>query len=173
MLDLKNSSASSPENEATSSEHYLSESARDAILASARERGQEQNLMCAGALTPDETWTLAKAGEAIIVDIRTQEEFQFVGRVPNSPNVPWMCGLAMVKNPSFINEVEKMLSKSSLIVLICRSGQRSIGAAEAMTRAGYTAVYNMDEGFEGTLDENRQRGAKNGWRHRGLPWLQD
>lgn len=160
-------------NEATTPQSSVSDETKEMILARARERGASQKLMCAGAMTPDEAWALAEAGEAVIVDVRTLEEYKFVGRVPNSTHVPWMCGLSMIRNPSFINEIEKSFPREKTIILLCRSGQRSVGAAEAMTRAGYTAAYNLDEGFEGALDENRQRGTTNGWRQRGLPWIQD
>ncbi|MDR0933680.1 MAG: rhodanese-like domain-containing protein [Burkholderiaceae bacterium] len=148
-------------------------SLRETVLPRAQERGRAQKLTCAGVVTPPEAYALLEAGEAVILDVRTFEEHKLVGRVPNSIHVPWMCGLTMVRNPSFINEMEKILPKNQTVILMCRSGQRSVGAAEAMTRAGYTAAYNMDEGFEGLLDANRQRGATNGWRYYGLPWIQD
>ncbi|WAW10266.1 rhodanese-like domain-containing protein [Oxalobacter vibrioformis] len=173
MSETRTSSGSPLMNEAVSPKPSVSDETKETILARARERGAAQNLMCAGAITPEEAWALAEAGEAVIVDVRTLEEYKFVGRVANSTHVPWMCGLSMIRNPSFINEIEKTLPKDKTIILLCRSGQRSVGAAEAMTRAGYTAAYNLDEGFEGTLDENRQRGSTNGWRYRGLPWMQD
>lgn len=160
-------------NETAFSHPPVSDETKEAILHRARERGQIQNLMCAGVMTPEETWTLAESGDAAIVDVRTLEEYRLVGRIPNALHIPWMCGLSMVRNPGFINEIEKILPKDRIIILLCRSGQRSIGAAEAMTRAGYTAAYNLDEGFEGTLDENRRRNTVSGWRKRGLPWIQD
>lgn len=149
------------------------ESIKEAIVKKAGMRGKEQNILCAGAMLPKEAWTLTTAGEAVIVDVRTLEECKFVGRVPHALHVPWMCGISMVRNPGFINEIEKMLPKDKLIILLCRSGQRSVGAAEALTRAGFTAVFNLDQGFEGSMDENRQRGRINGWRHSDLPWIQD
>ena len=57
------------------------------------------------------------------------------------------------------------------VVFLCRSGNRSVGAAEAATAAGIAPSYNVSDGFEGDLDENNHRGVT-GWRAAGLPWIQ-
>jgi len=59
------------------------------------------------------------------------------------------------------------------VLLLCRSGKRSALAAEAATKAGFTSVFNVLEGFEGELNEAQHRGTADGWRFRGLPWVQD
>jgi rhodanese-related sulfurtransferase len=58
------------------------------------------------------------------------------------------------------------------VLFICRSGQRSRGAAIAMTSAGYQRCYNVAEGFEGSHDGARHRGTVGGWKARQLPWVQ-
>jgi rhodanese-related sulfurtransferase len=58
------------------------------------------------------------------------------------------------------------------VVLICRSGNRSVDAGLALESAGFTKVYNVLEGFEGDLDDHHQRGNIGGWRKHGLPWEQ-
>jgi rhodanese-related sulfurtransferase len=58
------------------------------------------------------------------------------------------------------------------IVLICRSGNRSMDAGAALEEAGFTKVYNVLHGFEGDLDENHHRNSSNGWRFDELPWEQ-
>jgi rhodanese-related sulfurtransferase len=58
-------------------------------------------------------------------------------------------------------------------LLLCRSGKRSVLAAEAAAKAGFTNVFNVLEGFEGDLDAHQQRGKADGWRFHGLPWVQD
>jgi rhodanese-related sulfurtransferase len=58
------------------------------------------------------------------------------------------------------------------IVLICRSGNRSQEAGEALERAGFTKVYNVANGFEGEMNEHHQRNSIAGWRFDGLPWEQ-
>ena len=57
------------------------------------------------------------------------------------------------------------------VIFLCRSGNRSIPAAEAATAAGIAPSYNMLEGFEGQLDADGHRGVT-GWRAEGLPWKQ-
>jgi rhodanese-related sulfurtransferase len=82
----------------------------------------------------------------------------------------------MQTNPRFLRELEAKVSKDTPVLLLCRSGARSAAAAAAAaaaTRAGFKHAYSVVEGFEGDLDESRQRGNRNGWRFRALPWVQD
>jgi rhodanese-related sulfurtransferase len=58
------------------------------------------------------------------------------------------------------------------VVLICRSGQRSIAAGVELEKAGFAEVYNVLGGFEGPLDDEHHRGTIGGWRKEGLPWEQ-
>lgn len=145
----------------------------DAILAAATAYAAEANLPYAGIVTPQEAWTLATAGAAIIVDVRTAEEYKYVGHVPGSPLVQWQTGAALAKNPRFAKELGAKVDKGAVILLLCRSGKRSAAAAEAATRAGFTRVFNIRQGFEGDITEDGQRGSSGGWRFHGLPWVQD
>lgn len=142
------------------------------ILSQARLRGQQSGAIYAGGVYPPEAWALFQAGAAQLVDVRSAEELKFVGHVPGGQHVAWMTGAALVKNPRFVRELEKIASKDSVILLLCRSGKRSAAAAEAATLAGFTAVYNVLEGFEGDRDAHGHRGALNGWQAAGLPWQQ-
>jgi rhodanese-related sulfurtransferase len=87
--------------------------------------------------------------------------------------VPWATGTAFTRNPRFIRELEGKVRKEEVLLFFCRSGARSILAAEAATRAQFLHAFNVLEGFEGELDEQRRRGSRDGWRLRGLPWIQD
>lgn len=118
-------------------------------------------------------WALFSRGEAVIVDVRTAEERKFVGHVPETKHVAWMTGLSLSRNPRFVKELEAKAGKDEVILLLCRSGKRSAAASEAATKAGFKQVFNILEGFEGDLDEQQRRGAFNGWRNAGLPWIQD
>jgi rhodanese-related sulfurtransferase len=143
------------------------------ILDQARERARRDALPFAGSVTPQEAWTLFSHGEATLVDVRTAEERKFVGHVPDTLHVPWMTGLSLSRNPRFVKELENKTGKNEIILLLCRSGKRSAAAAEAASKAGFSHVFNILEGFEGDLDESQRRGAFNGWRHAGLSWIQD
>lgn len=143
------------------------------VLANARHRAERDQLPYAGSVTPQDAWALFQAGEAVLVDVRTAEERKFVGQVPDTKHVAWMTGLSLSRNPRFTKELENKAGKDDVILLLCRSGKRSAAAAEAATKAGFKNVFNILEGFEGDLDELQRRGAFNGWRHAGLPWVQD
>lgn len=143
------------------------------LLASARARGREQGSLYAGSLYPPEAWALIEAGVVRLVDVRTVEELKFVGHVPDSLHVAWQTGPAMIKNPRFVRELEIKAGRDLPLVLLCRSGKRSAAAATAAAAAGFEQVFNVLEGFEGDLDALNQRGDSGGWRHWGLPWVQD
>lgn len=127
----------------------------------------------AGGVPPKLAWALVEAGEAVLVDVRTTEERKFVGHVPGSLHVAWASGTAMTRNPRFVRELEAKTTKEATVLLLCRSGKRSDLAAEAAAKAGFTNVFNVLEGFEGEIDEQRHRGSLGGWRAHDLPWVQD
>ena len=124
-------------------------------------------------IKPIDAWALVQRGVATLVDVRTVEERKFVGHVPQSLHVPWASGTAMTRNPRFLRELEYKVQKSQPVLLLCRSGKRSQLAVEAARKGGFTQIYNVLEGFEGEHNELQQRGHQDGWRHHGLPWLQD
>jgi len=143
----------------------------DPALQRARDEAAA-NLGYAGQIGPEDAWRLVANGHAVLVDVRTAEERAFVGYVPNSLHVAWMTGTALVLNPHFVSELENKVEKSAVILFLCRSGKRSAAAAETASKAGFANVFNVLEGFEGDLDEQQRRGSFNGWRYRGLPWVQ-
>ena len=126
-----------------------------------------------GSVTPQQAWSLVKQGKAVLVDVRTLEERKFVGIPPRSLHVAWATGAAMVLNPNFVRELEAKVGKNDLVLLICRSGKRSALAAQAAAESGFARVFNVLEGFEGDLDDDSRRGTFEGWRFRGLPWVQE
>jgi rhodanese-related sulfurtransferase len=77
------------------------------------------------------------------------------------------------RNENFVTELlEQVPARADRpVVFLCRSGNRSVGAAEAATEAGLTPSYNVLDGFEGHLDDVGHRGGT-GWRAIGLPWRQ-
>jgi len=143
------------------------------VLQHARAQAQEQTLAYSGNVTPAEAWELIAEQASVLVDVRTAEERKFVGYVPGTLSIPWQTGTSMQTNPRFLRELESKVAKDTPLLLLCRSGARSIAAARAATKAGFKHVFNVIEGFEGELDASRQRGHREGWRFRGLPWVQD
>jgi rhodanese-related sulfurtransferase len=111
-----------------------------------------------------------QAGEAVLVDVRTEAEREWVGFVPGAVPVAWKQWPGMAMNPNFDAEL-LAAANSKKVLLLCRSGVRSIAAAKRATELNLQA-FNILEGFEGDPDGNAQRGNKNGWRLSGLPWRQ-
>jgi rhodanese-related sulfurtransferase len=99
-------------------------------------------------------------------------EYFFVGHPVGAHHVAWNDGPDWDVNPHFVGQVKKVASVNRPIVLICRSGHRSIDAGMALEKAGFSDVYNVLEGFEGPLDDDHHRGELTGWRKDGLPWEQ-
>ncbi len=115
---------------------------------------------------------LAERPDAVFVDCRSRSEHLFVGHPVGAHHVSWNDVPDWDVNPHFVGQVKEIASTDRPIVLICRSGQRSISAGQALEKAGFTDVYNVLDGFEGPLDGNHRRGTLGGWRHDGLPWEQ-
>lgn len=112
-----------------------------------------------------------QAGEAVLVDVRTDAEREWVGFVPGAVTLAWKQWPGMTMNPSFDEGIRTAVPAGKKVVLLCRSGVRSVAAAKRATELGLEA-YNILEGFEGDPDAHAHRGNKGGWRMRGLPWRQ-
>jgi rhodanese-related sulfurtransferase len=112
-----------------------------------------------------------QAGEAVLVDVRSSAELAWVGFVPEAVPVAWKLWPGMAMNPNFDAELLAAVPQGKKVALLCRSGVRSIAAAQRATQLGLEA-YNILEGFEGDPDDHAQRGHLGGWRHNGLPWRQ-
>lgn len=151
--------------------------APDLQAAHATATAQAQGLTYAGGVPPALAWQLVQANQAVLVDVRSSEERKFVGHVPGSLHVAWATGTSLVRNPRFVRELEAKLAKDggkdAAVLLLCRSGKRSVLAAEAAAAAGFAHVFNVLEGFEGEIDAHLHRGGSDGWRFHGLPWVQD
>ena len=125
----------------------------------------------AGDVTPQLAYDWWQSGDAVLVDIRSDAEREWVGFVPGAVAVTWKQWPGMVPNPAYDEALKAAVPPGKKALLLCRSGARSIPAARRATELGIEA-YNVLEGFEGDPDENAQRGKRGGWRMRGLPWRQ-
>jgi rhodanese-related sulfurtransferase len=126
-------------------------------------------------LTPKETWNfLQRTPSALLVDVRMEIESMYVGRPPGAVQIAWYEYPDMQPNvPAFVQQVmQEAGDKSRPVVLICRSGKRTVQAAQALQAAGFTDLTNVLYGFEGDLDDAFHRSSVNGWRFDGLPWTQ-
>ena len=143
------------------------------ILQKAAERARQMGLPYSGALTPAEAHEVWRnAPGAKLVDVRTRAELTYVGRIPGAVEIELLTYPSNRPNPEFMSELEGQVDKSAPALFICRSGGRSHNAAMLAKQAGYSATYNVLEGFEGDRDAQGHRNSVGGWRAAGLPWTQ-
>lgn len=133
-------------------------------------------------ISPQQAWEILEAEpQALLLDVRTSMEYEYVGHPLNALHIPWMDAPDWNIDTGFVDKVRQALVKrtgseqgleSIAILAICRSGKRSQAAAEELARQGFDNLYNIEDGFEGDLDNNKQRNTINGWRFADLPWEQ-
>lgn len=136
-------------------------------------------------VTPREAWEILSAdSRAALVDVRTRAEWGFVGGPDLSElgkqviQVEWQVWPDMSQNPAFVGTTLGQIGDDpSQILFLCRSGVRSMRAANAVADAlaatgASVPCINVAEGFEGDLNADRRRGGLNGWKARGLAWQQ-
>ena len=127
----------------------------------------------------------AEPKNVTILDVRTTEEYLFVGHAPMAWNVPLMSqthewdadknNFAMKPNPDFIDQVKEFAQPSDTILVMCRSGGRSAMAVNKLAEAGFTSVYNITDGMEGDAVKDpgsvyQGQRLRNGWKNSGIPW---
>lgn len=135
----------------------------------------------AGDVAPADAWRVIQDEEdALLVDVRTQPEWAFVG-IPDLSSVEkqpllvqWQVFPSMQQNPQFVQQLETAgVAPGQKLYFLCRSGARSKAAAIACTAAGLGPCFNVAGGFEGGHDAQRHRGTTDGWKAADLPWVQD
>lgn len=125
-------------------------------------------------LTPQQAFDLLQKDQsAILIDVRTPMEYVYVGHPIGAVNIRWKDAPSWEINPHFVADVANAVPDfDTPVLLLCRSGQRSLIAAQALEKAGYKRPINIVDGFEGSLDKKNHRGNLGGWRFCGLPWQQ-
>jgi rhodanese-related sulfurtransferase len=132
--------------------------------------------MAYSELSLDDAWSiLADQQSAVLIDVRTTAEWNFVG-TPDLSSIGKELRLAEwtrfpdgSPNPDFVQQATEGLSTDQPVLFLCRSGARSRAASEQLAALGYQQVYNVTAGFEGDLDANGHRHG--GWKDT-LPWRQ-
>lgn len=133
-------------------------------------------------LTPKQAWQLIQDDpRAMLVDVRSNMEFLFVGHPKGAVHIPWIDEPDWEVNPNFVRQVRELMLGGIIcdsdegcapVILICRSGKRSLEAGRKLIENGFSNVFNIAEGFEGELDEEHHRSTLGGWRFEKLPWEQ-
>jgi rhodanese-related sulfurtransferase len=131
-------------------------------------------------ISPSETWkALAEDPEAVLIDVRTDAEWNFVG-LPDLDAVgkqtlliPWQVYPSMQVNDQFVAHLQRAgLSPANRLFFICRSGARSLAAGRSAQAGGFPHAFNVADGFEGPVDAEGHRGQVAGWKAENLPWRQ-
>ena len=122
-----------------------------------------------------------------ILDVRTPEEYLFVGHAEKARNIPlafvkhqWNAEKnqpAMAPNSDFVSRVKSVFSPTDTLVVTCRSGGRSAMAVNALAKSGFENVYNIIDGMEGDTVKDPEsvhdgKRMKNGWKN-SAPWTYD
>ena len=131
-------------------------------------------------VTPRATYDVLRSDpEAVLIDVRTDAEWNFVGLADLSETgkqpvlIPWQVYPAMQVNGAFADHLRKAgLTPLNKLYFLYRSGARSLAAAQAAQAAGFSNAFNVADGFEGPPDAAGHRGAVAGWKAEGLPWRQ-
>ena len=126
----------------------------------------------AGDVSPQLAYQWFLSGEAVLVDVRSDAEREWVGFVTGAVPIAWKQWPGMGLNTAFEADLAAAVPEGGKVVLLCRSGVRSIAAARHATEKLGLQAYNILEGFEGDPDGQAHRGKQGGWRFRGLPWRQ-
>lgn len=126
-----------------------------------------------------EMWKAAP-DTVMILDVRTPEEYLFVGHPPMAWKIPlaaqsyeWSAEKAqfpMKPLPDFVSRVQQVAKPNDTILVTCRSGGRSAMAVNALAQAGFKKVHNIIDGMEGDGNGDSDSVPKGGWKNSGCPW---
>jgi len=143
------------------------------LLEKSRQRAQELALPYQGALLPAEAYEILQQDKSVqLVDVRSQAEWDWVGRISGAIEIELRFYPGMQPNADFLIELVRKVDKTKPVFFLCRSGVRSNAAATMANEAGFSESYNILEGFEGDKDQSGHRGNVSGWKAAGLPWMQ-
>ena len=125
-------------------------------------------------ISSPQAWDVLEGNpQAVLLDVRTSMEYEYVGHPLNAMHVPWMDAPDWNVDARFVDNVRQALVKrsgsdqdleSTVILAICKSGKRSQAAAEELVSHGFNHLYNIEDGFEGEMDNKKHRNKINGLR---------
>ena len=130
-------------------------------------------------ITSKQAWSLLKDDpDTVLLDVRSMVEWAYVG-IPDLAlvdkdviTIEWS-KMTGQPNAAFGKQLEAAVPKDKKLMVICRAGVRSHAACQAAEQLGYAEVFNIEDGFDGALDDHGHRKSISGWCASGLPWSQD
>jgi rhodanese-related sulfurtransferase len=124
-------------------------------------------------ISPRKAYDMLKEPGPTLIDVRSIAEYYLVGHPAGAVNIPYTFwserDQKFVLNENFVKDIQRRFKTSDVLIFMCRSGRRSLRASRDISAAGFTRVFNMEEGFEGERDAQGHR-AVGGWKNRGLPY---
>ncbi|OGT35300.1 MAG: sulfurtransferase [Gammaproteobacteria bacterium RBG_16_51_14] len=133
-------------------------------------------------ISAQQAWLMLQTrADAVLLDVRSTMEYYYVGHPAGALHIPLKEPPDWAMEQDFVEKVSSALVNktgdmgnmlSAPVLIICRSGKRSMEAAAELSRQGFEEIYNIAEGFEGDKDEKNHRNTINGWRFHNLPWEQ-
>lgn len=139
------------------------------------EKAYRQTAFNVPSLKPDEAFKLLTEYEnALLIDVRTQAEIDWVGKpLINKQqylHIEWLIYPGSMQNKQFM-QAFSAISKTQVLLILCRSGIRSKMATEQLLANDFKWVIDIADGFEGQRDANGHRKTLNGWCFLNLPWV--
>lgn len=133
---------------------------------------------------------MANPEKVNIIDVRTFEEYTFVGHLEMARNIPLIFpkydptrpslpgrppGCYGELNPDFLPVIKEQFAPTDTILVYCATGGRGAMSVNILAQAGFTNVYNIVNGLEGDRVEDpgsvyHGKHMRNGWKNSGLPW---
>jgi rhodanese-related sulfurtransferase len=124
-------------------------------------------------ISPATAYQMTKNASTYLIDVRSIAEYYLVGHPEMAVNIPWAFWnekeQKFVENENFIDDIKRWFKNDDTLIFMCRSGGRSLRAAGAAQRAGFSRVFNIEEGFEGEPNEKGYR-TVGGWKNSGLSY---
>ena len=124
-------------------------------------------------ISSQEAYQMLKDPSSYLIDVRSVAEYVFVGHPEMAYNIPLLfwdeAGQEMEKNDNFLEDIKAKFKQEDTLLLICRTGRRSLRALVLLKGQGFKKVFNLKHGFEGDKDPEGYR-RMNGWKNSGLPY---
>ncbi|MFT6219579.1 MAG: rhodanese-related sulfurtransferase [Myxococcota bacterium] len=124
--------------------------------------------------------------QSILIDVRTEQEIEFVGFADLSQinaktiSLPWRHYTNMEIDEGFTDKLSALIAEvfpsnpqQTNLLFLCRSGSRSFEAAMFVSDLNYPNCYNVVDGFEGPCNQDGRRGQIKGWKSKNLSWKQN